>query len=94
VKIRNINGTSDNPKCPCGTWLKHWEKYTGIEFPACAEASCRENAEVGAHVQKLGSDRSWYIIPLCKAHNGLHGQELEILDIFQPVPVTSRNKCG
>ncbi len=25
MKIKNINGTSDNT-CTCGSWLKHWEK--------------------------------------------------------------------
>jgi hypothetical protein len=94
LKVRNINGTSDNPYCPCGNWLKHWVKYTGVSKPACAEVSCREEAEVGAHVQKIGTDHSWYIIPFCKRHNNLRGQELEILDIFPLIPVTARDKCG
>jgi hypothetical protein len=93
--VRNINGTSDNPDCPCGSWLKHWKKYTEINNPACAEASCQEKVEVGAHVQKTGnSDYSWYIVPVCKKHNNLRGQELEIPDYFPLVPVTARNKCG
>ncbi|MDR1249030.1 MAG: hypothetical protein LBK63_06980 [Treponema sp.] len=94
MKVRNINGTSDSPDCPCGTWLKHYENYSGIDTPACAESSCVENAEVGAHVQKMDKDdRSWYIVPLCKKHNGLHGQVLDILDVFPLVPVTDRKKC-
>jgi hypothetical protein len=94
LKVRNINGTSDNPHCPCGSWLNHWKKYAGANNPACAEVSCREEAEVGAHVQKIGDDHSWYIVPLCKKHNGLHGQELDIMDNVQLVSVTARNKCG
>jgi hypothetical protein len=94
MKVRNINGTSDSPHCPCGNWLKHWKKYTGIDNPACAEAFCHEKVEVGAHVQKTDGDHSWYIVPLCKPHNNLRGQELEIPDYFPLVPATARDKCG
>jgi hypothetical protein len=94
MKVRNINGTSDNPNCPCGSWLKHWVRYSGNNDPFCAATSCLELPTDGAHVQKMDKDdRSWYIVPLCKKHNGLHGQELDIENNVPLVPVTSRNKC-
>ena len=95
MRVRNLNGTSKNPDCPCGTWEKHWENYTGKRFAICSEIECRKGADDGSHVQKVNSsDKSWYIIPLCKTHNGLHGQEIDILDNTILVPVTGRNKCG
>jgi hypothetical protein len=69
MKVTNINGTSDNT-CKCGSWLKHWEKYSGISVTYCSETSCLSKDIVGAHVQKADSDdKNWYIVPLCKTHN-------------------------
>ncbi len=28
MKIKNINGTSQ-AKCSCGSWLKHWQNFSG-----------------------------------------------------------------
>jgi hypothetical protein len=95
MKVKNINGTSDSPKCPCGTWLRHWEQYSGKTAGCCVESSCLKMAEVGAHVQiKNSEDRSWYIVPLCRGHNNQYGQELDIMDDTELVPATARNKCG
>ncbi len=69
AKIKNINGTSDN-NCGCGSWLNHYYKNGGYKYEYCCEDKCVNKDLVGAHVQKDGStDNSWYIIPLCKAHN-------------------------
>jgi len=94
--VKNLNGTSDSPRCPCGTWIDHWKKYTGVPNPACFENSCGGKGEVGAHVQKTSGDNSWYIIPLCKHHNGLRGETVEIPDVYEKllVPATARDKCG
>ena len=92
-----MNGTSDNPKCPCGSWIAHWKNYTGIPNPACAETSCEGKGTDGGHVQKMEGDMAWYIIPLCKEHNGLHGEIIDIMDIMYEnflVPVIKRDKCG
>jgi len=93
MKIRNLNNTSDNPKCPCGAWIKHWEQYTGLNPISCSEINCIDDATDGAHVQKISDDRSWYIVPLCKKHNQMRGQELEIGNHIELVPVVSRDKC-
>jgi hypothetical protein len=95
MRVKNLNGTSDNPKCPCGTWLKHWENHTGLPAISCSVSDCIGDADVGAHVQlKDGNDNAWYIIPLCNKHNGKHGQELIIGNHIPPVPAVKRDKCG
>jgi hypothetical protein len=91
--VKNINGTSDNPRCPCGTWLKHWERYAGREAGLCAVKECLNDAEVGGHVQKDSGDQSWCVIPLCYRHNNKFGGKLNISDTVKLVPVTSRSKC-
>ncbi len=85
-KVKNINGITENT-CKCESWLKHWEKFGGGKAGYCAEKSCMRSAEVGAHVQKGGesTDSSWYIVPLCKDHNGKKGEEIEIMDSTVPV---------
>jgi hypothetical protein len=95
MKVKNLNGTSDSAKCPCGSWINHWEKYAGTSRGICAEARCVNDATVGAHVQKKdGSDNSWYIVPLCGDHNKQFGKELDISDNKKLVPATDRYKCG
>ena len=95
MKVRNLNGTSHHPNCPCGTWIAHWKNYMNVENPACFETNCRESGTDGAHVQKIDGDMSWYIIPLCRTHNSMHGATLEILDYYEKafVPVAVRDKC-
>jgi len=51
MTVRNINGTSDNPKCPCGSWIRHWENYCGRDRWLCSAAGCAEIGTDGAHVQ-------------------------------------------
>ena len=70
MKIKNINGTSQH-KCNCGSWVAHWEKYTGLNAVVCSADGCWETEHlVGAHVRKdVANDNSWYICLLCNAHN-------------------------
>lgn len=95
MRVRNINGTSDNT-CKCDSWLDHWIKFGGQSLPRyCVEVTCRESPEVGAHVQKDDStDSSWYIIPLCKRHNGEQGESLEVSDGTTLVPANVSETCG
>jgi hypothetical protein len=94
MKVINFNGTSDN-SCKCGSWLEHRKKFTGRSIPIiCPEQTCTDKPEVGAHVLKDSStDKSWYIVPLCKKHNAQTGQSLNIVD----TPLASANvanTCG
>lgn len=71
IKVKNINGTSDN-KPPKGysSWEEWWEEKKGRKFDTCSCHDCTNNAEVGAHVQKSSFySNKWYIVPLCKACN-------------------------
>lgn len=95
MKIRNINGTSDND-CSCGSWIAHWEKFSGQKEPImCPVATCRKTGMVGAHVQKGGgsTDQKWYIYPLCQAHNK-HVGELEVSDAYQLVSANKAETCN
>lgn len=49
AKVKNINGKSDHD-CKCGSWLKHWLKYSEQTANWCSEKSCSNKDLVGAHV--------------------------------------------
>jgi hypothetical protein len=94
MKVRNINGTSDNP-CKDGSWLQHWKNFSGQPLPSyCSEKSCRQKPEAGAHVQKDSStDKGWYIVPLCAKHNA-KASELELVDSIKLVSANVAETCG
>lgn len=95
MKVKNINGTSQNT-CKCGSWLDHWKNFSGQTLPSyCPEERCLGKPEVGAHVQKdNSSDASWYIIPLCKSCNAKTGQTLTISDSMTLVSANVSRTCG
>lgn len=94
MKIKNINGTTDNA-CKCGSWLKHWEKFSNQSTGFCQAEQCTRTDVVGAHVQKGGSssDQKWYIYPLCKEHNQ-YKDELEVSDTYKLVSANVNETCG
>jgi hypothetical protein len=94
MKVKNINGTSDNT-CKCSSWLEHWKKFSGQTLSTyCYEEKCTQKPEVGAHVQKDSStDNSWYIVPLCKTHNGETGKSLNISDSVNLVSANVSSTC-
>lgn len=94
MKVRNINGTSENT-CKCGSWQNHWVKFGGKSVPTyCSESSCTGKDLVGAHVQKdSSSDKSWYIVPLCKKHNA-KSDTLTISDSTVLVSANVSQTCG
>ena len=78
TKVTNINETPDKT-CSCKSWLTHWERFSGNTAKECAEIKCQSDAEVGAHVIKVGdSNESQYIIPLCIGHHQHKNQCFEI----------------
>jgi len=93
MKIKNINGTSQTT-CACGSWLKHWEKFSWQKVPTyCPVDSCLKKDLVGAHVQKSDSfDNKWYIYPLCNAHNQ-HTGVLEVPDFYKLVSANKKETC-
>lgn len=95
MKVKNINGTTQNT-CKCGSWLAHWENFSGQSLPTyCPEASCLNKPEVGAHVQKDDpNDQSWYIVPLCREHNAQTGGTLTIINGVALVSANVAKTCG
>lgn len=94
MKLKNINGTSDN-SCRCGSWLDHWKKHSGQSVHICPVAYCLKKAEVGAHVQKhSSSDNSWYIVPLCKSHNAEKGKSVDVIGTVTLVSANVGQTCG
>jgi hypothetical protein len=94
MKIRNINGTS-HTHCVCGSWLAHWENFSGQTKPFyCPAIRCINTDIVGAHVQKGGqsTDQKWYIYPLCTDHNN-HSGELEVSDSYNLVSANKKETC-
>ena len=93
MKIKNINGTSDTT-CVCGSWLKHWQNFSGQTLPTyCPAGACMKTDLLGAHVQKAdSSDNKWYICPLCSIHNQSTGV-LEIPDSLQLVSANKQETC-
>lgn len=88
MQIKNINGTSQTT-CQCGSWLNHWETFSGKTANYCQEVKCRNKDLIGAHVQKANSsDSKWYIIPLCNSHN----QSKRELEVSSNTPLVSANK--
>lgn len=94
MRVKNINGTSQRT-CKCGSWLDHWKNYSGQSLPRfCAEETCIDKPEVGAHVQKDSStDRSWYIVPLCKKHNA-KSESLDLVDFIKLASANVAATCG
>ncbi len=93
MKVRNINGTTDN-SCKCGSWLDHWKRFSGQPVPSyCPEVNCHNRPSVGAHVQKAGdySDK-WYIVPLCYTHNSSKS-DLEIDSNIKLVSANKKETC-
>jgi hypothetical protein len=94
VKLKNINGISDNT-CKCGSWLKHWERYSREKVGECSAISCFDPATIGAHVKKTdNSDDYWYIVPLCAKHNAMTNQEIEVKDSVTIVMTNTKITCA
>ena len=94
MKVRNINGTSDT-NCACGSWLQHWKNFSGEPVGSyCKEVKCNKPPEVGAHVQKEDtSDSRWYIVPLCKDHNNMRGETIEVMSGTKLVSANKKETC-
>ena len=95
VKVKNINGTSSRI-CKCGSWLNHWRNFSGqLLHSFCSEVTCMQSSEVGAHVQKdSATDKSWYIVPLCKEHNARTGDSINIIEGINLVSANVNVTCG
>jgi len=63
--VKNKKGTGTRA-CPCGSWLKHWERGAKSDVVYCGTKICMKRTELGGHVVKSdGTDTGVYIVPLC-----------------------------
>jgi hypothetical protein len=93
VKIKNINKRSQNG-CSCGSWLKHWEKFSGQRITYCPVDGCLNKDLAGTPVQKAdGDDQNWFIFPLCGSHSRSTG-ELVVAGAYTLVSAEPGLTCG
>jgi hypothetical protein len=98
VKIKNANGTADR-ECECGSWLEHWENFSGQTATKCAVSGCDNIATDGAHVTRpIAKNDDYkthsYIVPMCKSHNGQHGAEFDTKENTTFVWANVSKTCG
>lgn len=94
MQVRNLNGTAA-ATCRCGSWLSHWQLYSGQPLGLCAAVECGNVPTVGGHVQKYALlDMSWYVVPLCSTCNARRGQRLDVSDDVVLVPANVAETCG
>lgn len=100
-KAYNLRGTRTHTCTVCGTWLKHWRKFTNTRANTqvkCGRKGCREDADRGGHIQLQDgrSDNAWHIVPLCETCNGpeFWGQEFWLKKKYKDIArLPSAVKC-
>ena len=77
--VRNASGTGER-ECSCGSWIKHWENFSGIKVRTCRRKGCSGNDLDGAHVKLWNGDNNKeYIVPLCCGCNQIAvGEKIEL----------------
>lgn len=100
VIVKNENGTSHFHDGNCGSWLQHWKNYGGNDKkPCCCIKGCSKLAEHGAHVTRPKANDDYYkthlyIVPMCAAHNGMHGEEFTAVEGTVFVRANQAETCG
>jgi hypothetical protein len=67
ISFLNIENTTKEKKCKCGSWIAHYRKALNSDqkFFACSSCSAKQ-CRLGAHVLYEGK---WFITPLCEKCN-------------------------
>jgi hypothetical protein len=73
------------PKCKCRSWIQHWDENRKEGAARRCVGGCGK-VFCGAHVSKIGSDRSHYIVPYCRGNWG-KGSAIENVPANVLVPV-------
>jgi len=62
-------------------WKEFWEKHTDQTADICHVVGCGEDAEDGAHVNRIDvkDDNKVYIVPMCHKCNCQFGQEFYVV---------------
>lgn len=85
--VLNLSGTGERV-CSCGSWLRHWENFSGFSTKFCQVDKCLSTDIVGAHIKIAGGDDTTFILPLCREHNQFSG----ILVVAETFPLVLANK--
>jgi hypothetical protein len=86
MRVKNLDGAQLN-KCSTGSWLAHWERFSGQNAFMCFANDCIKRPSVGGLVQKESPiDKDWYVIPLCSDCNKKKGQDLDVWDTAKLIP--------
>lgn len=98
VQIKNAKGTGEKD-CKCGSWKDHWEKYSKKKATECSVDKCTDTDIVGAHVTRPNAKKEEYkthpyIVPMCKEHNGKHGEEFTSKENVTFVWANVKETCG
>ncbi len=92
MKLKII-GCTFQTTCACGSWLRHWEKFSGHAATYCPVEGCWNRDLVGAHVQKADDpDDRCYIQALCCYHCTYAGV-LIICDAYNLVSADKEETC-
>lgn len=96
--IQNANGTAER-ECSCGSWIGHWELFSGLVADTCSVEGCQELATVGAHVLRPKAENEAYkthayIVPMCASHNGKHGERFRSKENVTFVWANKAETCG
>lgn len=94
--VRNKAGTGSRDNCPCGSWRKHWENFSGKPWPyECSNLICDNIATDGCHVvDDLSEDNTEYIVPLCsECNNPRNTDSFFLKDGVIPVPANTNKTC-
>jgi hypothetical protein len=99
VTIKNENGTSKRSNCKCGTWITHWESLSSLKAGTCSVEGCSSAGTEGAHITRPNSKFKDYqthsfIVPMCKTHNGKHGEVLKSKSGITFVWANVEETCG
>ena len=93
--VHNIKGTSNRAPKEFDSWIDFWEQHINQKAEKCSSIYCLDSTDdlVGAHVQKAdkNDEKSWYIIPLCKACNHPSNTKTMLVSDEFLVPVNPTN---
>lgn len=65
--FRDFN--SELNECSNGSWLQHWEKFSGRNASYCADCNCLYSENLVGAIVTLRTHRSdHFVVPLCPYH--------------------------
>ena len=94
---KNKGKTGDRSSCSCGSWKKHWLKFSEKPWPKqCSVSGCEHEATEGAHIVRVGNDTpdDEYIVPACYFHNNDHDAVFDLKGGVVLVSANRQKTCG